>query len=412
MKRSKTHPPLPRALALALRPFQKFFRTESAGGLLLLAATAAAFVWANSSAAEAYHRLLGQKIGIQAFGHGLSWPLHHWINDGLMAVFFLVVGMEIKRELVEGELSEFRRALLPAIAAAGGMLVPALIFLVFNGDGPETRGWGVPVATDIAFALGCLALLKGRVPSSLAVFLTALAIFDDLGAVLVIALFYGHGVELLPLAGAAGTTLLLLGANRLGIKRFWPYIGLGILLWLAFLASGIHATMAGVVLGLCLPVWRAEGNGESSPPEPSVLDRLLEVLHPWVAFFVVPLFALANAGVDLRGSSVDILFAPVALGIALGLFFGKQIGIFCALWLAVRLRLCPMPSGASWRQAYGVAVLGGIGFTMSLFIGALAFAGHPLLGMEAKLGILVGSLASAVVGLAFLRFTLRSTTRP
>ncbi|MGC4120677.1 MAG: Na+/H+ antiporter NhaA [Myxococcales bacterium] len=403
--------PLPRVLADALRPVQAFFRTESASGVLLIGATVAAFLWANSPFAHAYHDLLGQTLSVGALDHALSWPLHHWINDGLMTVFFFVVGMEIKRELVVGELNTVRRAVLPAVAAAGGMLVPAALYLAFNASGPGQAGWGVPVATDIAFALGCLAVLKGRVPTSLVVFLTALAIFDDLGAILVIALFYGQSVQPVYLLAAGAVTLALLALNRLGVSRGWPYLLLGIPLWLCVLGSGIHATLAGVVLGLCIPA-RGPSAGERAPTgERTTIDRLEGALHPFVAFFVVPVFALANAGVDLTGLAVSGLAHPVPLGIALGLFAGKQVGIFLATLAAVKLGLSPMPAGASWRQVHGVAVLGGIGFTMSLFVGALAFQSAPALLTESKLGILLGSAASAAAGLLLLR-TARKDAKP
>ncbi len=430
MKRTATPLPMPRALEFVLRPFQAFFRTQTASSVLLLGATIGAFAWANSRWAEGYHHLLEQVIAIQAFGHSLSWPLHHWVNDGLMAVFFLVVGMEIKRELVLGELAELRRAVLPAIAAAGGMAVPAALYLLWTSGHGAARGWGVPVATDIAFALGCLALLRGRVPNSLVVFLTALAIFDDLGAILVIALFYGGQLHWDALGVVAVLVLTLVALNRFGVRRAWPYLALGVALWLAVLASGVHATLAGVALGLCIPARGRRDPDDVAPllvglqqlvdrPEPPgpgsrellehhlkdvtpLLDRLLHGLHPWVAFGVVPLFALANAGVDLRGATLAILAEPVSLGVALGLFAGKQAGIFAATYLAVKTRLCPMPSGATWAQTHGVAALGGVGFTMSLFIGALAFSGQPLLATESKLGILMGSVASALLGLALL----------
>lgn len=389
MKKTPDPKYLPRALARTLQPFQKFFRTESAGGLLLLAATAAAFVWANSGFSATYHQLFEAKLTLQAFGHGLAWPLHRWINDALMTVFFFVVGMEIKRELVTGELRGIRRAILPMLAAAGGMAVPALIFLAINGHGPGVAGWGIPVATDIAFALGCLALLKGRVPASLAVFLTALAIFDDLGAILVIAIFYGQTIAPAAVIVILALTLLLIGLNRRGVSRAWPYLLLGIALWVAVLLSGVHATIAGVILGLCIPR--------------KTLGRLVPAFHPWVAFGIVPLFAMANGGVELRGATAAVIFAPVSLGIMLGLFLGKQVGIFLATLIAIKIHLSPMPSGANWKQLYGTAILGGIGFTMSLFIAALAFPGATLLSTEAKIGILAGSLVSAAVGLTFLR---------
>jgi NhaA family Na+:H+ antiporter len=433
-KRIKQPLPLPRPVALAARPFQRFFRTESASGILLLLATVVAIVWANSRFGDGYRHLFETPISISGFGLGISWPLHRWINDALMAVFFLLVGMEIKRELVLGELSSVRKALLPAVAALGGMLVPALIFIAFNAGEPTLGGWGVPVATDIAFALGALALLRGRVPSALAVFLTALAIFDDLGAILVIAVFYGQGVRAAPLLVAVAITLFVVLMNLFGVRKIWPYMAMGVLLWLAVLASGIHATIAGVVVGLCIPsrtrrdpaevdvlldrlrTINADTEDERFREETlgaiegyladtmSPLDRLVRSLHPWVAFGIVPLFALANAGVLLGALSARDLVAPLTLGITLGLFVGKQVGVFGATWLAVKLRLSPPPTRASWAQIYGVSLLAGIGFTMSLFIAALAFPSDTLFNEKAKVGILLGSGLSVVAGLLFLRF--------
>lgn len=436
-QRTRQPLPLPRPIAVVVRPFQRFFHTESASGILLLLATLVAIAWANSPAGDSYEHLFGSTITIGGFGLGLTWPLHMWINDALMAVFFLLVGMEIKRELVLGELSSVRKAILPAIAALGGMLVPALIFVGFNRGQPTLGGWGIPVATDIAFALGALALLRGRVPSSLAVFLTALAIFDDLGAILVIAIFYGQGVNIGPLMGAVGLTLVLFVMNLFGVRKIAAYLALGVVLWVAVLASGIHATIAGVVLGLCIPARtrrdpaeidvlldrlrtiNADTENERFREETlgavegyladtlSPLDRLVRVLHPWVAFAIVPVFALANAGVRLDALGPRDLAAPLSLGVALGLFFGKQLGVFGATWLAVKLRLSPRPSRASWSQLYGVALLAGIGFTMSLFIAALAFAPDSLFNEKAKVGILLGSGLSATCGLLFLRFGAR-----
>jgi NhaA family Na+:H+ antiporter len=436
-ERTRQPLPLPRPIAVALRPFQRFFETESAGGILLLLATAAALIWANSRFAGSYRRLLEQPISIQAFGAGLAWPLHAWINDALMAVFFLLVGMEIKRELILGELSSLGRAALPAIAAFGGMLVPALIFTAFNAGTPGIAGWGVPVATDIAFALGALALVGSRIPTSLAVFLTALAIFDDLGAVLVIALFYGQGVHFGALLAAGGVTLVLTLMNLFGVRRLWPYLAVGVVLWVEVLASGIHATIAGVILGLCIPARTRRDPAELGSLQArlaelsadlgserlredaldavtgyladteSPLDKLVRALHPWVAFLVVPLFALANAGIELGALEPRDLLSPVPLGVGLGLFLGKQAGIFTATWLAVKLRLSPLPTGASWSQVYGVAVLGGIGFTMSIFISTLAFPAGSLLNEKAKVGILLGSAISAIAGYLFLRYRAR-----
>jgi NhaA family Na+:H+ antiporter len=425
--------PLPRVIVFALRPFQAFFRTESSSGILLLLATAAALAWSNSEYRETYHRLLDQTVTVQLGRRGISWPLHHFINDALMAVFFFLVGMEIKRELVLGELRTLGSAALPLIAALGGMAFPALLFTALNIDGPGLRGWGIPTATDIAFALGCLALLRGRVPTSLAVFLMALAIFDDLGAIVVIALFYGQALNGPALLLSGVIVLGLVAMNAYGVRRPVPYLLVGVLLWGAVLASGVHATIAGVLLGLCIPA-RARKRADEQLEELShhleevrrsdkdageaalsaieryleeiqtPLARLVHGLHVPVAFVIIPAFALANAGVDLENLTLADMASPVSLGVAVGLFLGKQTGIFLATFAAVKLRLSPMPTGASWRQVFGVAVLGGIGFTMSLFIAALAFPGDPKLNVAAKIGILLGSAGSAIVGMVVLRF--------
>ncbi|HCF61292.1 MAG TPA: Na+/H+ antiporter NhaA, partial [Myxococcales bacterium] len=360
LQRTRQPLALPRPLALALRPFQRFLQNKSASGILLLVATGVALVWANSRFGDSYRRLLEQTISVSGFGVGLSWPLHLWINDALMALFFFLVGMEIKRELVLGELNSVRKAILPAFAALGGMLVPALIYLAFNSGTESARGWGIPVATDIAFALGALALLRGRVPASLAIFLTALAVFDDLGAIVVIALFYGQGVNAAALLAAGGITLLLVAMNLFGVRRLWPYLAMGVLLWIAVLNSGVHATIAGVVLGLCIPsrtrrdpaevdvlldrlhTVNADTDSERFREETldaiegyladtrAPLDRLVRALHPWVSFVIIPVFALANAGVEVAGLSPRDLVSPLTLGVALGLFLGKQAGILGA----------------------------------------------------------------------------------
>jgi NhaA family Na+:H+ antiporter len=327
--------------------------------------------------------------------------LLHWINDGLMALFFLLVGLEIKRELLDGQLSTWSRRTLPGIAALAGMVVPAVLFLALNGGDPATsRGWAVPTATDIAFALGVLALLGSRVPASLKVFLTALAILDDLGAILVIALFYTGDLAAgyLALAGAAVAVLVLL--NRLGVTWLAAYLAVGVVLWWCVLRSGVHATLAGVVLAMTVPVRITPGR----PDEPtSPLHRLERALHPWVAFGVLPVFGFANAGVSLAGVDAGMLLQPLPLGIVAGLFLGKQLGVFLAVWLAVRSGRADLPAHASWVQLYGVATLCGVGFTMSLFIGNLAFAGAPELMEATKLGVLAGSLLSGLLGWIILR---------
>ncbi|WP_324133652.1 Na+/H+ antiporter NhaA [Bosea sp. (in: a-proteobacteria)] len=377
-------------------PLGAFLKSEAAGGVLLMISAALALIIANSPVAPLYFATLGSYVA------GLS--ILHWINDALMAVFFLLVGLEIKRELLEGQLSTWSRRALPGIAALGGMVVPALIFLALTrGDPVAMRGWAIPAATDIAFALGVLALLGSRVPVSLKIFLTALAILDDLGAVIIIALFYTKGLSL-PMLGLAGACIVgLIVLNRLHVTKLWAYLGLGALLWFFVLKSGVHATLAGVALALTIPI----GDGsDSDEPEHSPLHTLEHWLHPYVAFLIVPIFGFANAGVSFTGMTPASALAPVPLGIALGLFLGKQIGVFGFSWLAIRAGLAAMPAQANTLQLYGVALLCGIGFTMSLFIGALAFD-SPELGKATKIGVLLGSIASAVLGAIVLRMAGR-----
>jgi NhaA family Na+:H+ antiporter len=374
---------------------QRFLNSEAAGGLLLMASAALALAIVHTPLAPAYARVLETPV--------LGNTLLHWINDGLMAVFFLLVGLEIKRELVVGELSDWRARGLPGFAAVGGMLVPAMIYLAVNSGSPATlRGWAIPAATDIAFSLGLLSLLGPRVPLSLKVFLTALAIIDDLGAVLIIAAFYAHDLSL-PLVGAAVALLAVLVAmNLLRVKRLFPYLVAGALLWLALLHSGIHATVAGVSLGLTIPV---DGSDTHSP-----LHRLEHALEPWVAFFILPVFAFANAGVSLSDLSPASILSPIALGIAAGLFLGKQIGVFGGAILAIAIGVARRPSGVTWLQLYGTAIICGVGFTMSLFIGLLAF-GTGDQQAAAKLGVLAGSLLSAAIGWLVLRVAGSNGTR-
>lgn len=374
--------------------FERFFRSEAASGILLMAVTVLALAVANSPLAPLYFASLHATIG------GLS--LLHWINDGLMALFFLLVGLEIRRELGEGELSTWPRRILPGLAALGGMAVPALIYVLFNrGGGPggeALQGWAIPTATDIAFSLGVLALFGTRVPAALKVFLTALAIIDDLLAVLIIALVYGSGLSMIWLAAALFVVLVLFGLSRARVAVLWPYLLLGLLLWACVLKSGIHATLAGVILAFVMPA-------QSAPNSPSA--ALEHGLAKWVAFAIVPVFAFANAGVSLAGLGLAILVQPVTLGVAAGLFLGKQIGIFGITWAAVRLGWAQLPPDISWRALYGVSLLCGIGFTISLFIGALAF-GDPGLQDAAKLGVLAGSLLSGLAGMLVLGRALRN----
>jgi NhaA family Na+:H+ antiporter len=375
---------------------RSFLASEAAGGLLLMAAAALAMVVANSPAGPAYFHLLHTYVG--------PVSVLHWINDALMAVFFLLVGLEIKREFVDGNLSTWADRRLPIIAAAAGMLVPALVYLLVVGpSSPLARGWAIPAATDIAFAIGVLALLGSRAPASLKLFLTTVAIVDDMGAVAIIALAYTAAIDLVALGTAAAILALMVLLNRRGEKRLWPYLLLAAALWLAVLLSGVHATIAGVLAALTIPVTRSPGTPDSTE---SPLHRLEHTIQPWVAFAIVPLFGLANAGVSLGGMTPSALVAPLPLAIAAGLFAGKQLGVFAGIRLAVAFGLGKRPRGASWLQVYGVAVLCGVGFTMSFFIGGLAFA-DPAHESQVKIGVLGGSLLSALLGYAILRLAPR-----
>lgn len=378
-----------------LEPFQRFAGSEAASGIVLLVSTACALVWANSPWQPEYVSFLHHALPIGAGRMRLDLTVHEWINDCLMTLFFLLVGLEIKREMLAGELASLQKSALPIAAAAGGMIVPALLYAVLNGGGIGARGWGIPMATDIAFALGVVALLGPRVPLSLKVFLAAVAIVDDIGAVLVIAIFYTASIAWGSLAIVAGLVIVLLVLNRAGVQHAAPYLLLGIALWLAVLASGIHATIAGVLLALTIPC-RESSSGSS------LLERLEHSLHTPIAFFVVPLFALANAGVRLGGAGSGELSLTVLGGVAIGLVIGKPLGITLAAWLAVRTRIAALPDGVSWRMLRGVSWLGGIGFTMSLFIGALAFADEALLD-SAKVGVLLASCVAAFMGWLMLR---------
>lgn len=378
----------------------EFLRLEAASGIILVIAAALAMAWANSPFGADYQALLDIPVAVQLGALSIAKPLLLWINDGLMAIFFLLVGLEIKREIIEGELASRDRALLPCIAALGGMIAPALIYGALNwGDPIQMRGWAIPTATDIAFALGVLALLGNRVPIALKVFLMALAIIDDLGAIVIIAIFYTHDLSLesLVLAGLALVVLLVL--NSLKVMRVSAYVLVGIALWIFVLKSGVHATLAGVAIALAIPM------RDGRQPERSPLIDTEHQLHGWVAYGILPLFAFANAGVSLAGVSRDSLFDSLPLGIALGLFFGKQIGVFGATWLAVTCGLSRMPQGTNWLQIYGVSLLAGIGFTMSLFIGTLAF-GSSEQAAQVRIGVIGGSLIAAVAGYLVLRFAL------
>ena len=381
-----------------IRNANQFIQSQSIGGVLLALAAALALVVSNSPWQAGYERFL-QTPGELRFGADglvLAKPLIVWVNDLWMAVFFFLVGLEIKRELLEGELASVRQAVLPIAAAFGGMVVPALIYALINwGDPVGLRGWGIPMATDIAFALGILVLLGSRVPASLKVFLTAVAIIDDLGAILVIAFFYTSDLAPSMLLAAGGGIVLLLLLNRSGIMAIGPYVAVGMLIWFFVLKSGVHATLAGVITALAIPV--SDGKGGSP------LGKAEHALHPWVTFLILPMFAFANAGVSLSGVTLGTLLQTVPMGIAAGLVLGKAIGVFGASFLLIRMGFVPLPAHASWRQFFGVCVLCGVGFTMSLFIGSLAFEGaHPMYESQVKLGVLLGSFCSAIAAVLLL----------
>lgn len=392
-------PPAPQRTSREL--IEEFFRLEAAGGIVLVIAALVALLWANTPWRELYTDLLHIPVVVQFGALRLDKPLLLWINDALMAVFFLLVGLEIKREVLQGELSSVRQATLPCIAALGGMLGPALIYSFINwGDPVAMRGWPIPAATDIAFALGVLALLGSRAPSTLKIFLLALAIIDDLGAIVIIALFYTEDLSLLSLGlGLAGLVALIV-LNLAGVRRIAPYVLFGILVWVCVLKSGVHATLAGVALGFAIPL---RGTGQEREPP---LRRLEHMLHPWVTYGILPVFAFANAGVALTGLSLNSLLEPVTLGIALGLFLGKQLSVFGITWIAVQLGIGQKPAGASWLQLYGMSVLTGVGFTMSLFIGTLAFEA-PEYNVAVRLGVLSGSLACGIAGYLVLYLARR-----
>lgn len=380
---------------------RQFLNSQSAAGLVLIVTAAVALLIANSALGPDYEALLHAYVG--------PMSIMHWINDGLMALFFLLVGLEIKREMLDGQLSTWSRRILPGIAALGGMVVPALLYIAFN-MGSTVRGWAIPAATDIAFALGVISLLGDRVPGSLRIFLAALAIIDDLGAVIVIALFYTANLSIIDLAGAAVVVALLIVLNRRGVRSLAPYLLLGALLWLLVLRSGIHATLAGVILALTIPMDMTPSQSDCGIKSP--LHRLEQALHVPVGFLIVPLFALANAGVPFLGLPIEALASPVTLGVAAGLLLGKPVGVFGLSYLAIRLGLADAPAHASRWQMFGVALLCGIGFTMSLFIGLLAFPTAPMLVSEAKIGILAGSFASGLLGFVVLRLAHSERLEP
>jgi NhaA family Na+:H+ antiporter len=437
-KQPGDRPPVPVIFRAAARPIQEFFELEAASGIVLLVAAAAALAWANLGGAAAYRALVDTPFALSAGPLSAAFTLREVVNDGLMTLFFFLVGMEIKEEMVLGELRTPRQASLPLVGALGGMFVPAATYVAFNRGGPGLAGWGVPMATDIAFTIGVLTLLRSRVPRALVVFVTALAIFDDIGGILVIAVFYGHGVHAVGLAAAAavGAGLFLLSRRQVFAATPWA-LG-GVLLWYAFHHAGIHATLAGVALGLAIParpriaprevveaLARHAGAlvaGRSGPDDEldwesirgiertleateAPLARFTSALHPWVAFGVMPVFAFANSGVEVGGLSPERLGGPVVVGTAVALFAGKQLGIFAFTATAVKLGLASVPGGAGWARLLGVSMVAGIGFTVALFIAGLAFADSPALLDEAKVGILAGSLAAGVAGALVLRAT-------
>ncbi|MEM9469684.1 MAG: Na+/H+ antiporter NhaA [Pseudomonadota bacterium] len=385
----------------------QFFKMEAAGGILLVIAAVAAMIIANSPLFELYNYLLKEvkfTIGVSdagGDGFGISKPVLLWINDGLMAIFFFLVGLEIKREILTGELSSRDKILLPAIAAMGGIIAPALIYVFFNLDSPETmRGWAIPAATDIAFALGILSLVGSRVPVSLKAFLLAVAVIDDIAAILIIAIFFSGTIAIEALYVAAVSVAILAFMNKRHVSSVAPYIFITIIMWIAFLQSGVHATIAGVIAALFIPMTDKD---HPDDPSKSPLKGLEHDLHYLVAFAILPIFGFANAGVPLAGMGMAALLNPVTLGIALGLFLGKQVGVFGFMAVAVLLKLSPKPEGANWVQLYGVSLLCGVGFTMSLFIGGLAFEAIEMQA-SVRLGVLIGSIVSAVLAFTLLKF--------
>ena len=380
------------------KPFKWFFQLEAASGLVLLIAAIIALVISNSNLSELYFTTLEQYLFIGVNNFGLKLSVHHWINDLLMAIFFFFVTLEIKREFIQGELSNLKKALLPIIGAVGGMVIPALVYVSINLGNSETlNGWAIPSATDIAFSLGILSLLGSRVPISLKIFLTALAIIDDLGAILIIAFFYSGDLSISYLSLILISYILLLILNKFGIKKFIPYLIIGSFMWFFTYKSGIHATIAGVLLASTIP-------HRAKEKDFSLLIKLEHAISPYVAFIIMPIFAFANAGVNLTGLSFSSLLAPVPLGILLGLFVGKQVGVMVISYLAVKLGAAQMPDKSNWLSLYGVSILTGIGFTMSLFVGNLAFVENTQYMDGVKIGVLSGSLLSTIFGYFILLY--------
>ncbi|MEJ2437741.1 MAG: Na+/H+ antiporter NhaA [Sulfurovaceae bacterium] len=379
-----------------------FLKSDSVGGILLIFATLLALLLVNSPFSDIYTSILHVPVEVRIGALHIDKTLHHWVSDGLMAIFFLAIGLEVKREILEGHLSSFSQVILPAIAAIGGIIVPALIYTLLNGGDPTAmRGWAIPTATDIAFALGILSLLP-RVPVSLKIFLMALAIIDDLGAIIIIALFYTTELSMLSISIASASLIVLILFNRLGFSRKSIFFMVGLILWVSVLKSGVHATIAGVLFALTIPLSAKDETKKDFSP----LKEIEHGLHPWITFFILPMFAFVNAGVDMRNLSADEALGNVPLGIALGLFLGKQLGVFGLSWLAIKLKIVSMPRDSSWLMLYGVSVLTGIGFTMSLFVDSLAFVDDRLFAYADKLAILLGTLISAIFGYIILKFAI------
>jgi len=441
----KLYAPWERAFKKVSTPFEHFLHAQTTTGMVLMFMTILALILANSPLTESYAHFFHTKVNLEVGNWKLSHTIHHWINDGLMAIFFFMIGLEIKREILVGELSNIKVAILPILAAIGGMLIPALIYYSINADTVGANGWGIPMATDIAFAISALVLLGKRVPPALVTFLVALAIVDDLGAVLVIALFYTEQIHMIPLAFAGGAFLIMVAFNRFGIHMILPYFIVGLLMWFFMLESGVHATIAGVIAALAIPSKPKREPGSFRADAKILLDeydsyhpdekegmnerqkaillklksnideigtpaaRLESDLHLPVALIVIPLFALANAGISIDFSSIgDTIIQPVSLGIVLGLIMGKVLGIFGVAWMAIKLKIATLPKGSTMSQVFGVAFLGGIGFTMSIFVADLAFVNSPELIFQAKVGILAASLFAGVFGYMWLRFVAKS----
>jgi len=382
---------------------EEFIKKESSSGIILIAVTLLALLLQNSFLTDFYTNFLHTPVQVSFGSFGIAKPLLLWVNDGLMAIFFFLVGLEVKREVLEGELSSRSQIALPAIAAIGGMLFPALIFIAFNyQDTFSMNGWAIPTATDIAFALGILSLLGSRVAPSLKIFLMALAIIDDLGAIVIIAIFYTHDLSFVSMMIALIALIALVVMNQMKVVKKAAYILVGVILWVSVLKSGVHATIAGVVLAFSIPLYSYNAQGERF----SMLKEMEHDLHPWVAFFILPLFAFVNAGVDLKDISISTLFSDVSLGIALGLLLGKQLGVFGFSYIAIKLGIAKLPSGSTFLQLYGIAILTGIGFTMSLFVNTLAYNDTDIFHHADKLAILLGSFFSGIIGYLFLKKVL------